>query len=79
VHPLGRRRDVDDGGDDRWLSALPHDLTTSGSAINTVTQRVSAALGLAGLTVLATSQQAQMAAGRAALLDQRQAAHLQLL
>ncbi len=29
------------------ISALPTDLTTSGSAINTVTQRVSAALGLA--------------------------------
>lgn len=61
------------------LSALPNELTTSGSAINTVTQRVSAALGLAGLTVLATSQQAQMAAGRAALLSQGQTDHLQLL
>jgi EmrB/QacA subfamily drug resistance transporter len=63
------------------LSALPHDLTTSGSAINTVAQRVSAALGLAGLTVLATSQQAQLAAGRADLLPASagQQSHLQLI
>lgn len=61
------------------LSALPSTLTTSGSAINTVTQRVSAALGLAGLTVLATSQQAQMNAGRAALLGQNQVDHLHFL
>lgn len=61
------------------LSALPSHLTTSGSAINTVTQRVSAALGLAGLTVLATSQQAQQAAGRAALLSAHQVDHLQFL
>jgi EmrB/QacA subfamily drug resistance transporter len=46
------------------ISALPNELTTSGSAINTVAQRVSAALGLAALTVLATTQQAQLAADR---------------
>jgi hypothetical protein len=51
------------------LAALSQDLTTSGTAINTVAQRVSAALGLAGLTALATTQQAQLAAGRAALLQ----------
>lgn len=56
---------------------MPNSLTTSGSAINTVTQRVSAALGLAGLTVLATTQQAQMSAGRAALLSQHAVDHLQ--
>lgn len=61
------------------ISALPRDLTTSGSAINTVTQRVSAALGLAGLTALASTQQAQMAAGRAALLSQSAGDHLQVL
>ena len=61
------------------ISALPRDLTTSGSAINTVAQRVSAALGLAALTALATSQQAQMAAGRAALLTSSQADHLHVL
>ena len=47
------------------LSSLPRVLTTSGSAINTVAQRVSAALGLAGLTAVVTNQQAQLAAGRA--------------
>ena len=51
------------------IASLSHDLTTSGSAINTVAQRVSAALGLAGLTAIATTQQAQLAAGRAALLQ----------
>ncbi len=61
------------------ISALPRDLTTSGSAINTVTQRVSAALGLAGLTALASTQQAQMAAGRAALLSQSAGDHLHVL
>jgi len=61
------------------ISALPTVLTTSGSAINTVAQRVSAALGLAALTALATSQQAQMAAGRAALLTQSAGDHLHIL
>jgi hypothetical protein len=51
------------------LSALSRDLTSSGSSINTVVQRVSAALGLAGLTALATSQQSTLAAGREALLS----------
>jgi EmrB/QacA subfamily drug resistance transporter len=60
------------------ISSLPHDLTTDGSAINTVVQRVSAALGLAGLTVLATTQQAQLAAGRSALLPASDAAHMSL-
>jgi EmrB/QacA subfamily drug resistance transporter len=50
------------------ISSLDRHLTTSGSAINTVAQRVSAALGLAGLTALATTQQAQLTAGRAILL-----------
>jgi EmrB/QacA subfamily drug resistance transporter len=51
------------------LSSLPHDLTSSGSSINTVAQRVSAALGLAGLTALATTQQGDLSAGRGALLS----------
>jgi EmrB/QacA subfamily drug resistance transporter len=60
------------------IASLSQDLTTTGSAINTVVQRVSAALGLAGLTAMATTQQAQLAAGRTALLqaDSSQVAHL---
>jgi EmrB/QacA subfamily drug resistance transporter len=50
------------------LAALHPELTNSGSAINTVVQRVSAALGLAALTAMATAQQAQLAEGRADLL-----------
>jgi EmrB/QacA subfamily drug resistance transporter len=63
------------------LAALHPQLTNSGSAINTVVQRVSAALGLAALTAMATAQQAQLAEGRADLLPSAssQANHLQLL
>lgn len=63
------------------LAALSPDLTNSGSAINTVAQRVSAALGLAALTAMATAQQAQLAQGRADLLENSsgEAAHLQFL
>ena len=63
------------------LASLSPDQTNSGSAINTVVQRVSAALGLAALTALATAQQAQLAQGRADLLQgmSSQAAHLHLL
>jgi hypothetical protein len=50
------------------LSSLPGDLTTSGSAINTVSQRVSAALGLAGLTAVVTNQQGGLMAARSALV-----------
>ena len=50
------------------LSSLPGNLTTSGSAINTVSQRVSAALGLAGLTAVVTNQQGGLMAARAALV-----------
>lgn len=50
------------------LSSLPPELTTSGSAINTVAQRVSAALGLAGLTAVVTNQQGGLMAARAALV-----------
>ena len=63
------------------LASLSPDLTNSGSAINTVVQRVSAVLGLAALTAMATAQQAQLAQGRAELLEgtNSQAAHLHLL
>ncbi|HEY2204202.1 MAG TPA: MDR family MFS transporter [Pseudonocardia sp.] len=51
------------------ISALPPEIVNSGSAFNTLTQRVTAALGLAVLTALATGQQAQFMADRAALLQ----------
>jgi hypothetical protein len=44
------------------LSALPAALSSAGSAFNTLTQRVSSALGLAVLTALATVQEAQFMA-----------------
>ncbi|MGI3780894.1 MAG: DHA2 family efflux MFS transporter permease subunit, partial [Janthinobacterium lividum] len=50
------------------LSSLRPELTTSGSAINTVSQRVSAALGLAGLTAVVTNQQGGLMGARAALV-----------
>ena len=59
------------------LSSLSRELTTSGSAINTVAQRVSAALGLAGLTAVATNQQGGLMAARAALVPAARAAHMQ--
>jgi predicted MFS family arabinose efflux permease len=62
------------------LASLNPHLTNSGSAINTVVQRVSAALGLAALTAMATAQQAQLAQGRADLLEgTSHAAHLHFL
>jgi EmrB/QacA subfamily drug resistance transporter len=63
------------------LASLNPDMTNTGSAINTVVQRVSAALGLAALTAMATAQQAQLAQGRADLLEgtSDQAAHLHFL
>jgi len=50
------------------ISALPPSKVSSGSAFNNVIQRTSAAFGLAALTALATSQQAQVTADRAGLL-----------
>ena len=63
------------------LASLNPQMTNTGSAINTVVQRVSAALGLAALTAMATAQQAQLAQGRADLLEgtSTQAAHLHFL
>jgi hypothetical protein len=51
------------------ISSLRDDLVNSGSAFNTLTQRVAAALGLAALTALATTQQAQFMADRSGLLS----------
>jgi MFS family permease len=51
------------------ISSLPPHLVDSGSAFNTLTQRVSSGLGLAVLTALSTMQQAQFMADRSALLS----------
>ena len=51
------------------LSSLPPTMTGSGSAFNTLFQRVSSALGLAALTALATTQTAQITADRTALIS----------
>jgi len=51
------------------ISALPPEIVNSGSAFSTLTQRVSAALGLAVLTALSTTQQAQFMSDRSALLS----------
>lgn len=51
------------------LSAIPPRLTTSASLMNNVVQQMSSALGLAAITVLATQQQTQLAADRAALMQ----------
>jgi EmrB/QacA subfamily drug resistance transporter len=51
------------------ISSLPPNIVNAGSAFNTLTQRVTAALGLAALTALATAQQAQFMADRSALLQ----------
>jgi EmrB/QacA subfamily drug resistance transporter len=53
------------------ISALPPEIVQSGSAFSTLTQRVSAALGLAALTALSTGQQAQLMADRSVLLAGR--------
>ncbi len=50
------------------LAVLPVRHINAGSAFNNVVQRVSGALGLAMLTTILVSQQAQQMAGRAALL-----------
>jgi predicted MFS family arabinose efflux permease len=58
------------------LSALPGVLSTGGSALNTVAQRGSAALGLAGLTAVVTNQQGGLMAARAALVPSSQTGHM---
>jgi EmrB/QacA subfamily drug resistance transporter len=50
------------------ISSLPAHLTSSGSAFNTLTQRVSSALGLGVLSALATTEQAQFMSDRSALV-----------
>ena len=50
------------------LSALPADRTSGGSALNTVVQRTSSAIGLAAMTALMTLQQAQELADRTGLM-----------
>jgi predicted MFS family arabinose efflux permease len=50
------------------ISAMPRQLAGAGSAYNQVVQRSSAALGLAVLTSIATTQQAQMLSGRETLM-----------
>ncbi|MGQ0480346.1 MAG: MDR family MFS transporter [Pseudonocardia sp.] len=50
------------------LASIPPALTTSASLMNNVVQQLSSALGLAGMTVLATNQHSQLSADRAALI-----------
>jgi predicted MFS family arabinose efflux permease len=50
------------------IAAIPITQVNAASAFNNVVQRVSGALGLAVLTAILTTQQAQQMAGRAALL-----------
>jgi hypothetical protein len=51
------------------LSRLPPAVSDSGSAFNTLTQRVSSAIGLALMTVLVTENSAQFMADRSNLLE----------
>ena len=51
------------------LSVLPPEISDSGSAFNTLTQRVSSALGLAVMTVLVQENSAQFMADRSNLLE----------
>ncbi|WP_064745439.1 MDR family MFS transporter [Pseudonocardia acaciae] len=60
------------------MSAVPPGLTTSASLMNNVAQRVASALGLAALTVIASSQSSQLMSDRSALMpanDPRLSAH----
>jgi EmrB/QacA subfamily drug resistance transporter len=50
------------------IASLPLDRVNEGSALNNITQQVTASLGLAVLTTMSTAQQAQMTADRDALL-----------
>jgi ABC-type spermidine/putrescine transport system permease subunit I len=50
------------------MSSLPPEIASAGSGMNTLVQRVSAAIGLAAITALTTVQQAQLFASRSALL-----------
>ncbi len=52
------------------IASIPPEMVSRASALNNVVQRTSAALGLAVLTALLTSQQAQQLADRSALMAQ---------
>jgi hypothetical protein len=49
------------------MSSLPPAISSAGSAMTTLVQRVTAAIGLAAITALTTVQQAQLFASRSAL------------
>jgi hypothetical protein len=49
------------------MSSLPPAIASAGSAMTTLVQRVTAAIGLAAITALTTTQQAQLFASRSAL------------
>jgi EmrB/QacA subfamily drug resistance transporter len=51
------------------MSALPPEISSAGSGMNTLVQRVTAAIGLAAMTALNTVQQAQLFADRSSLLQ----------
>jgi EmrB/QacA subfamily drug resistance transporter len=51
------------------LAALPPAIMSAGSAFNTIAQRVTAALGLAALTAMATAKQAQLMADRSSMIQ----------
>ncbi|HTF53948.1 MAG TPA: DHA2 family efflux MFS transporter permease subunit [Pseudonocardia sp.] len=51
------------------MSSLPPQITSAGSAMTTLVQRVSAAIGLAAVTAFTTIQQAQLFADRSSLLQ----------
>ena len=50
------------------MSALPPGIVSAGSAINTLVQRVTAAIGLAAITALTTIEQAQLLVNRSGLM-----------
>jgi EmrB/QacA subfamily drug resistance transporter len=50
------------------MSALPPEIVGAGSAMTTLVQRVTAAIGLAGITALTSTQQAQLFADRGPLV-----------
>lgn len=51
------------------LNALPSEFTGYGSAVNNIAQRVSAALGLAGMGALVTHQSAELSANQSTLVS----------
>lgn len=61
------------------IASLPTEKVNEGSALNNVARQVTGAMGLAILTALATAQQAQLAADRAALLTAESASMLPVL